>query len=200
MSKQTKTKSSLNLEYTTHTKPDEIKENRKQFAIDFKLKKRLKINGKMTILLNSVFNNIFDDDKILGKIEINQDRTNSYIFESIMMNNQASPYGEYADHIEVFETHDKKVVIFSSHYMGRNENHYEFLNKSGFVESEKKMFDEGVTIYKIFDKEEINQVRPKIMKRIKELKRQYKEEEKQEFKLLYPECFKPKKNTISQNI
>ena len=146
--------------------------NRDKFASELKLKKVLdKSNAKIYFLLHYAFNGIITDDDIFSTVEnCYYFRSNSEICNVLCVLDKIK-YDHFYDHVEVYETTDGKIVILSSPYTQKNEEYCEFLSKTGFIDTEKLYADNAVSFYKIYDKEEISQIKPKLMKKIKEVKK-----------------------------
>jgi hypothetical protein len=158
---------------------DKIFENRNKFADDLKLKKVLdKEKSKIKFLLsysfNDDFNDDFDDSKLLENVK-------KYLYESPseILNIIYGPgYSRhfYYDHVEVYETTDDKIIILSSPYEKKEEKYYEFLNKKGFVDTELLYSDSTVSFYKIYNKDEHQQIKQKLIEKIKKVNQQVKQQ------------------------
>jgi len=154
---------------------ESVFKNRDNFASELKLKKVLdksKSSAKIYFLLHYAFNGNITDDDIFSTVENLYLRcTNLEIFKSICGLSKIK-HDHFYDHVEVYETMDGKIVILSSPYTLKNEEYYEFLNKTGFIDTERLYNSSAVSFYKMYDKEEISQIKPELMKKIKEFKRQ----------------------------
>lgn len=124
----------------------QIIENRNKFIEQHKIKKILRGECKINLLLNIEF---FGVQKCFEHYPIFKDlifRLKYFIFYDNCT---------YADHIEVYETYDNKIIILSSPYQHKDDKYLEFIEKNKFIDTDSLYVNGSVSFYKVFDKSEI---------------------------------------------
>ncbi len=137
---------------------DVIFHNRNTFAQEFKLKKALE-KGKQIVRLLLNYSCI-DNDELLKQ------SSNITKFSNINLHHQC----DYYDHVEVYETIDKNIVILSSSYTKNDDKYKEFLTKTGFANINLLYNSDAISFYKVYTQEDINIIKNNLKNRFKNIK------------------------------
>lgn len=117
-----------------------IFENRNKFVEHCKIKKSLdKAKKNIRMLLNIEFIDItyYDNYPDLRKLKY-----------------QELKYNRYADHIEVYETEDNKIIVLTSPNISEDKKFFKFIEKNSFVNTDLLYSNNAVSFYKVFSKNE----------------------------------------------
>jgi hypothetical protein len=149
-----------------------IFDNRNKFADNFKLKTVLdKENPKIRFLLNYNFNNDLEDNNLLEIIKKYVYMTPYEIFKKLnVLHGSLDCKCEYYDHVEVYKTTDSKIIILSSPYRRKDKEYYDFLSKNNFIDTELLYNTSTVSFYKIYNENEVNEIKQKLINKIRENK------------------------------
>lgn len=148
-------------------KTTNIIENRNKFAEQFKLKKLLDTKTVNLLINTELIDNYELIKKYYGKLD--------YVYFMLEIRRLVLDENKlFNDHVEVYETYDNKIIMLSNPYNDKNERYYEFLEKTGFIDLDYRLYSgSSVSFYKIFNKEDVS-----LSILTKKVKAKYREYEK----------------------
>jgi hypothetical protein len=117
-----------------------IFENRNKFVEHYKIKKSLdKSKRNIRFLLNIEFIDI--------TYYCNYPNLREFKYQELKHN-------RYADHIEVYETEDNKIIVLASPNISKDKKLLKFIEKNSFINTDLLYSNNAVSFYKIFKKNE----------------------------------------------